>query len=206
MRQSRHLEVIVEGDGDQVAAGILIERIARRVRPDLHTKVGNPWKLPKTKITGDDHALRHALDVLAKPIKRTPGGILVIWDADDDCPFRDGPAQFRRIQALRTDIPIGVVIAKREYEAWFLAAASSLAGHGSLLATLADHPQPESPRDAKGWLSDQMPPGRRYREREHQPLLSRVLDIDLARRRSRSFDKCCREVLRLLNTADQVPG
>jgi hypothetical protein len=62
-------------------------------------------------------------------------------------------------------------------------------------------PNPESIRDAKGFLTRNMPGSRAYSETADQPALAAVFDIQTARSRSDSFDKCCREVRRLLDEA-----
>jgi hypothetical protein len=56
---------------------------------------------------------------------------LVLLDADDDCPKDLADKLKDRCHANHADVAISIVIAKKEYEAWFLAAARSLAGqHG----------------------------------------------------------------------------
>ncbi len=63
---------------------------------------------------------------------------------------------------------------------------------------LTTPPNPEEVRGAKEWLSDRMEGTRRYKETLDQPGLTAVFDIASARPRSDSFDKCCREITRLL--------
>ena len=89
---------------------------------------------------------------------------------------------------------IAVVIAVREFEAWFVAAASSLAGAGKLGAATAAPADPEAIRDAKGWLSRGL--GRPYDEVRDQPSLAALFDLDAARA-CRSFDKLVREFVAL---------
>jgi hypothetical protein len=48
---------------------------------------------------------------------------------------------------------ISVIMAKLEYEAWFLAAAESLRGKRGLPSDLKITADPEYICDAKGWLS-----------------------------------------------------
>ena len=88
-----------------------------------------------------------------------------------------------------------MVLAKTEYEAWFLAAAASL--------EIGEHSEPpedpEAVRDAKGWLSARMPPGHAYRETIHQASFSATFDLDLARA-APSFDKLWRDVGSLILT------
>jgi hypothetical protein len=94
-----------------------------------------------------------------------------------------------------------VVLAKREYEAWFLAAAPSLRGLEGLPANLEAPAKPESISDAKGWLTRHMPPGQPYKERLHQQQFTRRFDLALARSAD-SFDKLCRDIKALIAAAD----
>jgi hypothetical protein len=126
------------------------------------------------------------------------GGVLVVLDADDDCPADLGPALLRRAQDARPDVRVSVVLANKEFEAWFLAGASSLAGHHGFPGDLAPPDRPESIRDAKGWLSEHRPHGPPYKPTVDQAPLASAFDMKQAREASRSFDKFCREVEFLL--------
>jgi hypothetical protein len=53
---------------------------------------------------------------------------LVLLDADDDCPAELGPKIQDRARQVVPHRSVSVVLANREYEAWFLAAAGSLHG------------------------------------------------------------------------------
>ena len=99
---------------------------------------------------------------------------------------------------MRSDRRIQVVLAQREYEAWFLAAADSIAGHRELRSDTTAPADPESVRDAKGWLTSHMPPGRVYKETRDQPALTTMFNLDQARRGARSFDKMWRTVMDLI--------
>ena len=98
--------------------------------------------------------------------------------------FEESPSVRHRANAARQDRNICVVFAKREYEAWFLAAAD-----------------PEAIRGAKEWLGAHMPPGQRYRATLHQAALTEVFDLDAARRAAPSFDKLWQDVSELLGIA-----
>ncbi len=89
------------------------------------------------------------------------------------------------------------MLAKREYEAWFLAGLVSLRGHRGVSED-ADPPEdPEAIRDAKAWLQARMTDGATYSPSIDQPALTHHLDLELARRAD-SFDKCVREIRRLI--------
>jgi hypothetical protein len=90
-----------------------------------------------------------------------------------------------------------------EFESWFIAAAESIAGHSSLPPGLCAPADPESIRDAKGWLQKAMPPGRKYSETIDQPSLASKFDLNAARR-APSFDKMCREIERFCSLAIPV--
>ena len=92
-----------------------------------------------------------------------------------------GPGLLQRARTKRPDRAISVVLAKAEYEAWFLAAGDSIAGQQDIAGSITPPPDPESIRDAKGWLSARMPPGQSYRPTLHQPKLTAVFDLDSAR-------------------------
>jgi hypothetical protein len=97
-------------------------------------------------------------------------------------------------------------LANREYEAWFLAAAESLGGHCGLPSDLTSPPNPEGIRGAKEWLRRHMPRVRKYSETVDQPTLTSVFDMQAARRRADSFDKCYREIVRLLTVLGPKDG
>jgi hypothetical protein len=128
------------------------------------------------------------------------GGILVLVDCDWDggCPAHQGPELLSRARRARPDLPVVVILAKKEYEAWFLAAAESLRGRRGLSEDLMPPPQPEEIRGAKEWLSRHMPKGACYSPTLDQPALTELFDFNAARRAD-SFDKFYRETIRLLN-------
>src|SRR5258708_28932590 len=121
------------------------------------------------------------------------GGVLIVIDSDDDCPADLAPRVLARIQTARNDLPSAVVLAQREFEAWFLAAAESLQGRRGLPQDLASPANPESIRGAKEWLTAKMPHGRTYSETADQPAFAQLLDLTHARR-AKSFDKMYREI------------
>lgn len=126
------------------------------------------------------------------------GGILVILDSDDDCPAELAPELLAGTHSARGDLPSAVVLPNKEFECWFLAAAHSLRGLGGFPEDLESPAQPEAIRGAKEWLSDRLRVGA-YSPNVDQASLTQFFSFDLARR-SPSFDKCYREVVRLLET------
>ena len=104
----------------------------------------------------------------------------------------------------RSDLPISLVLAKHEFEAWFLASAESLGGKRGLPKYLASPQDPESIRGAKEWIARNMVDGSTYSETRDQAALTAAFDLDLAARCSDSFEKCLREINFLLITLRQM--
>ena len=192
----KRVACVVEGHGEVEALPILLRRLAERLPVPVNVQVPTPIRVPKSKLQKAGE-LERVVQLAARKAG-IGGGILIVLDGDDDCPADLGPRLLQRAAVARGDVPISVVVAQREYEAWFLAAAESLAGRRGLPTNLVSPPEPEAIRGAKGWLSDRMPRQRPYSETLDQPALTALLDVDRARR-APSFDKLCRDVERLLS-------
>ena len=188
---------IVEGHGEVQAVPILIRRIAEVVSPGVFPDVPRPIRVKRQRLLKDGE-LERSIELAARK-SGAEGHILVLLDADRDCPGDLGPKILKRAAAARKDRRIRVVLAKVEYEAWFLAAADSIAGLRDIREDAMAPGDPESIRDAKGWLSDRMPVGRSYRETLDQPALTARFDLERARRGAPSFDKLWRDVRELLS-------
>lgn len=189
------LACIVEGHGELEAVPAVVRRIAHEIDPSLTLDLSHPFRIPRTRLTKPDE-LERAIEIAARRVGPT-GGILLVLDADDDCPAELGPELLRRAQQVRPGFPIRVVLAKREFEAWFLAASESLRGRRGLARDLEAPADPESIRGAKEWLTLRMEAGRHYVETLDQPAMAAVFDLQQARRAS-SFDKFVRDVTGLL--------
>ncbi|RKG56200.1 DUF4276 family protein [Corallococcus sp. AB011P] len=188
------LGLIVEGHGEVIAAPILVRRLTQWLAPAVHPEVLLPHRIPRGQLVKED-GLRRAIELTARKVGDT-GRILVLLDADKDLPCVLGPRLLAWARAQRANRIISVVVAQCEYEAWFLAAAESLSSQRGLPASLRAPSEPESIRDAKGWLGNHMPSG--YSETIDQPALTSVFDLEAARRAD-SFDKLVRDMGTLLN-------
>lgn len=177
---------IVEGEGEVHALPVLLRRLAA-ARGVFNLVVPTPIRVARDRFLRRDDEFRRML-LLAAAKAGPRGTVLVLLDADDDCP---ADLAKRSTERARQVLPMGalaVVIANREYEAWFLAGAASLAGKRGLRQDLAGPSDPESIRNAKGWLSERVRQGR-YHEVIDQPALTASLDLDLAAANSRSLRK-----------------
>ena len=189
------LASIVEGHGDARAVPVLIRRIAGSLFPGLAVTASLVIRTPKSKLvkTGE---LERVVELAARKIGR-PAGILIVIDADSDCPAELGPRLLRRAKEQRGDLPIAAVVAKHEFENWFIAAAESLRGVRALPHDLSAPDDPESIEAAKSWLTERMPARSPYSETIDQPALTATFDIQVARS-APSFDKVHRDIERLL--------
>lgn len=187
---------IVEGHGDVEAVPILVRRIVREIAPALTLQIPPPAiRVPRSSIVKPGE-LERAVQLAALKV-RPPGGVLILVDADEDCPAELGPQLLERAKAARSDVPIAVVLAKQEFEAWFLAAAASLRGRQGLADTLEPPADPEGVSGAKEWLRARMVSNRKYSETVDQPELTRRFDMNAARQ-APSFDKLCRDIAFLI--------
>lgn len=106
--------------------------------------------------------------------------------------------QDRHKELARSARRIRVILAKIEYEAWFMASADSLVGHCGITPSTTAVKHAESIRNAKGWLSRRMLGSRHYgSSSDDQPALTRVFDLDAASS-APSFDKYWRDVHAIL--------
>ena len=148
--------------------------------------MGKPIRRKRSELVQEATVRRSVRLALLQP---ECGGILIVFDSDDDCP-RDLAPQIEawaRIEAGA--IPCGVVMANREYEAWFLASLEALRGVRGIVADASSHVTPEVPRNAKGELRRHMIPGRGYAESVDQAAMTAKLDFGAAYRGCRSFRK-----------------
>jgi hypothetical protein len=132
-------------------------------------------------------------------VDRGLGGVIVIADSDDECPVELARVIAESAKESGASCPISVVIANREYESIFLAAAPSLVELNLAVAVPAI-PDPETVRDAKGRLKAILV-GNRYKETQEQARLTANIDLEQALN-CRWFRKLEKEIQRLLKLED----
>lgn len=182
---------IVEGDGEVAALPVLLRRLAAWRGPTDYVEVLTPIRVYKDRFLNRPEEFSRHLKLAAAKCGDT-GWILILFDADDDCPAKKGKAVLTQAQMIIPHRRIAVVLANREYEAWFIAAATSLDGCRGFQCHAQDSSiDPEGPRNAKGWVRDRMPGS--YGETTDQPAFSHRFDLAMAHERSRSFRKLCSE-------------
>jgi hypothetical protein len=204
---------IVEGRGEVDAVPILLRAWLRfrryrnvEVHPDGPIYAGGKGNIAAAHDRifgrGVEHYVRLAW-------LRRPDVILVLLDADEDCPATIAAALLARARTqVAPDCPLGVVVANREYEAWFLAAFPSAPFRQAIEAQGFRLKQRSLPRgmdveaiaDCKARIETLI--DLRYRPTIHQPALTRILPFTPGMtRRSRSFRKLLKELHELLMKA-----
>lgn len=187
---------IVEGHGDSQAIRRLIERVTFAYCADTAVVVAKPLRIQRDRLLKPD-VLERAVTLAARQIRDRDGGVLVLIDADDDCPRDLAPTLLERARAAHGGVAVEVVLAEKEFEAWGLAAARSLRGWRGLPDDLEPPPNPQGIRGAKEWLTERMPGAAVYSPTADQPSLAAAINLDQARSAS-SFDKFCRAVCALV--------
>jgi hypothetical protein len=187
------LGIVVEGHGETQAVPVLVRRLLVE-HGVAHVDIPAPLRLPRGKILKKEE-LDRAVELMAR--KTAPdGALLILLDADTDCPAELGPRLLAWAKETHGDRNVSVVVAKHEFETWFLAAAVSLRGQRGLPRDLEPPEDAEAVRDAKGWLAKRMPNG--YSETLDQPALAAVFDWKSARALP-SFERLFRELSRLVS-------
>jgi len=183
---------IVEGDGEVAAFPVLLRRLRDWLTPDNYVvEIMKPIRVRRDRFLNKNEEFRRML-LLAADKCESRGWILILLDADDDCPAQLAKQILARAEEIVLDRRISVVLANREYEAWFIAAAESLNGLRGLSVSESDQIESESIRDAKNWIGCRIKAGK-YREVTDQPAFTAAMNLQQARNNSRSFLKLCSE-------------
>lgn len=215
---SLYVAPIIEGETEERCVKLLLSRIWRGLlasadREELCVLEPNPAN--RSSLIKHDHPdLAQRVEMsfrLMRSRMRQPedrGFILILLDADEDCPKTLAPELLARARTARSDADIACVLAKRELENWFKAAAASLAGVCGLPTDLE---VPAHPEDGSGdaWLTKQMQKKdrrRKYKKTTDALALVEKLDLHLCRENSRSFRKLCKELEARLPPPEQPPA
>lgn len=187
------LACIVEGHGESEAFPIVLRRIGQAIDPQAAVEIVHNVRVSRSSVVRPG-VLERAVELMGRRLG-SGGALFILLDSDEDPPCELGPALLGRAQARRADLRISVILAHREFESWFLAAAESLRGRRRLTADLIPPADPEAVRGAKEWLSARMDGS--YAATVDQPALAAHFDLEAARR-ARSFDRLYRKLEALL--------
>ena len=196
---------VVEGQGEVAAVPILLRKLLTeqgRYDIQIETPQNAHGSGNLTKPGGIERFVQNAWT------KRDCGAVLVLVDADKQCPVALAVDFSQRVFALGVRFPVVIVIAKCEYEAWFLASLETIAGvpldGGYALPTDLTYPgEVENRAGVKGWITEQFPQGRIYKETIHQASMTKILDPERVRQKSRSFRRLCHALKQAIEAIDQ---
>lgn len=196
----RRVACIVEGQGDELAAPVLLRAIAHS-RGVYDVEVLRPHRVPRNRMLDPDRVVGVDLAraMLLQASRVGPEGLVVILlDADDDDPadlITSVEDHHFRVDCARLVVP-----ATREYEAWFLAGLASLRSHSAVRDDALWVGDPEEPRDAKGRLNEQMLVS--DKETLHQARFTAILSLEEAASAGQ-FQRLRRRFSDWLTRADQ---
>lgn len=192
---------IVEGQGEETAVPLLLRRLRDEAKL-WNLEVGRPIRQRRTQLV-KKATLQAAVRIAA--VREDCAAILVLFDADDDCPKECAPTLETWAHEASGEKPCAVVIANREYESWFLACMEALRGYCRIEAGAVSHHAPESVRAAKEELERHMPAGASYSPPVDQVKLTARLDLERAYRNCRSFRRLVKAFGALAAAAGVAP-
>jgi hypothetical protein len=172
--------LIVEGHGEIEAA----QKLVQRLWIDLGLTF-LPWAMPKRgKALNTQAGVLQACELLRA--ERDCAAALLLRDEDDECPATRGPETAGWVASAKLSFPVAVVLAHREFEAWFLPCLHLMAGKeirpGLRFAEGAVYKgDPEAKRDVKGLLSKWFPPGKAYKPTLDQLAMTQMIDFPTLR-------------------------
>ncbi len=188
------IQPIVEGHGELTAVPELLRRLMTELGI-FDIGVRRPIRQTRGELLSEERFRRAIRLACLQPGVRA---ILVIFDLDDDC-ARDIVPRLRKWGEQEAPrLPLIVSLARREYEAWFLAAVESHRGKRRIRNDAGYPGNPEAIRDAKGAVSRFMPPNLPYAETADQVALTAQLHLGQAYRRASSFRKLVKELSQAL--------
>jgi len=177
--------LVVEGHGDGQAALNLVIRFWQTMRlATMH------WADPiRGKNLHQERGIRKAADLIRS--KHDAAVLLILRDEDDGCPKDLAPTVANWLRNAQLPFPSAVVLAHREFEAFFLPCIHLIAGkplvgptgvvREGLLPGTTFVGDPEAVRGVKEWLSRHMPGGRSYKPTLDQLPMARFVDFTVLR-------------------------
>ena len=195
---------LVEGDGEVSAVPLLLrETLAQLGRWDF--EIARPRNAHGCGNLTKENGLERFVRLCLK--EPECAAIVILMDADKNCPATLAREFSQRVNALNIPVPVVTILTNREYENWFLASVATIAGKDlngrpGLAAGCEPPDEPESVANPKRWLTERMPSGRAYKETEDQAPMTKWLDHDSVAAACRSFRRLRNAVLELVQSVD----
>lgn len=199
---------IVEGHAEVKAVERLLFRIWNEVVCGTdRLQVLEPFRPKRDQILQVDGValgkeVQKAVIKLQAKLKRevsATGLVLLLFDAEKECPAQLARRLLDLAHKARADAPIACVLANQMFENWIIAGSGTLHGVNGLPNPLPDVADVEAV-GGKGWIKEQLRAvnrNRAYSETIDAPQYVQRMDVLGARTRSPSFDKLCRELAKL---------
>jgi len=194
------IATIVEGQSEVDSIRVLLERLLYERLQVSGIVIAEPFRVKRQRVVKENN-LEKAIDTVLIDRKNVKG-ILVILDADKDCPSELGQDLFCRADNV-TNVAVDVVLPNRNFESWFLAGKSSLSCDQRFPDHIESYDSPECITATKTHLSDNMKDGYSYESTIDQASFIRILDIEETRENSPSFDKMIRATEGLVDVITQ---
>ncbi len=176
---------IVEGHSEVESVPLLIRRLAAEWG-EYYFCVEKPVRVKRYQVIKNGELERRIQLALTR---HNCKAIIIILDADDDCPRELASDLLMRAKRITSDVVISVVMPKSEFESWFVGSIESIRGYRGISSTAIAPVNPEDIRDAKDFLTNKMTRNNHYLEIDDQPALTANFDMALAYDNCRSFKK-----------------
>ncbi len=111
------IAAIVEGHGEMEAVPVLLRRYTQSMGLAGRIDVDPVIRQSASKLCSKNELER----VVEYAIQKMggSGGILILLDSDGKCPAKLGPSLLGRVRQASRELPVSVVVAHHEFEAWF---------------------------------------------------------------------------------------
>ncbi len=185
---------IVEGQSEVDSVPVLMRRL-RDEWGKYQLEIGKPVRVKRYQVIKEGELERRVMMAMQRPNCRA---VIVILDADDDCPKDFAPKLLERAKQAAQNTLVSVVLPKSEMESWFVGSIESLRGVCGILDTACSPSDPEAIRDAKGFLTRAMEGSHHYLEVDDQPAFAEKFDLTQALSNCRSFKKFYNDFRRIV--------
>jgi hypothetical protein len=182
---------IVEDHGKVLSVPILLRRFSEWRPATRRPEILMPIRVQRKRFLQREHEFQRHLQLAASKCGQD-GWILILLDADEDCPVECGGQILSKARQIIPRRALSVVLAHRAFEAWFIASAASLHGHRSFVFDQPVTTDAESLPDARHWVKSQMGSDH-YGETTDHPAFTQLMDLKHVHDGSRSFRKLCSE-------------
>jgi len=190
--------LVVEGFGETAAFPALLGRVLRA------SSITDIELLPPVRKHRSELLSHDGLEKVVKWLriyKGADGAIIILLDANSDLPCLVAPERKDWCEGPAAGVPVSYVMAKSEFETWFLGAIESLRGTRGIRGDAESPLEPESIRDAKLALTHLMEKSRVYSPTADQEYLAARFDYEMARTRCPSLDKLLRDIEGIIATS-----